>query len=157
MSVEIQPDGSLRSSIADQRHEGPDDARACHPAEGAPTCPWCHAAPTDVDSIGNLWCEQCGWYAVCASCGTAYRHPQSNLCRDGHEAVGGYHPFTPYFDIGLGKEISSLAERKTEMRRAHFDYRDHPSPGELTARKDKLQEARKERIRQYGPRMCSES
>ena len=80
-----------------------------------------------------------------------YRAPMSPLCRDQHEMVGSYHPFTPYFDVGLGKEITSLAERKTEMRRQHMDYRDKMSPGALSARQDRQHADRKMRREQYGP------
>jgi len=56
-------------------------------------------------------------------------------------------PFIPYFDIGLGQQIDSLPERKKAMRNAHMDYRDHPSAGELSARRDRAHEARREQAK----------
>jgi hypothetical protein len=55
--------------------------------------------------------------------------------------------FVPYFDIGLGVEITSLAERKRWMRNLHMDYRDKPTKGELSARADRAHERRKEEAR----------
>lgn len=54
-----------------------------------------------------------------------------------------YHPFKHYFDIGLGAEVTSLAQRRRLMKEAHFDFRDHPSAGEESARRDKRNEQHK--------------
>lgn len=75
-----------------------------------------------------------------------------------HEPTLSYHPFIPYFDIALGEEVTSLGERWTkmkgettcdgELRRERLEYRDKVSPGELSARRDRMQERRKEEVRQ---------
>jgi hypothetical protein len=64
-----------------------------------------------------------------------------------HEPVLTYHPFIPYFDIGLGVQVNSFAERWTAMRRAGLQYRDLPSAGDLSARRDRIEERRKEEAR----------
>lgn len=61
-----------------------------------------------------------------------------------HEPVLQYHPFIPYFDFALGVQVNSHAERWKHMRNAHVDYRDKPSAGELSARKDRVMARRKE-------------
>lgn len=93
----------------------------------------------------------------CERCGTEYGVGQSPYCRDAHGFVGRYQPFTPYFDVGLGVEVTSLAQRWTLMkgeidresgeRRGQLDYRDKVSPGELSARRDRSESERKERAR----------
>lgn len=55
--------------------------------------------------------------------------------------------FTPYFDIGLGQQINSLPERRKAMRNARMDYRDLPDKGTLSARRDRMEERRKEERR----------
>jgi hypothetical protein len=64
-----------------------------------------------------------------------------------HEPVGSYHPFTEYFDFALGEHVTSLAQRHRLMRTAHLDYRDKISTGEISARKDRAHEKRKEQAR----------
>lgn len=48
--------------------------------------------------------------------------------------------FEAYFDMGLGVEVTGIGDRKVVMRREKLDYRDHPSPGEMSARRDKANE-----------------
>ena len=61
-----------------------------------------------------------------------------------------YNPFKHYFDIGLGAEVTSLAQRRRLMKEAGFDFRDHPSVGEESARRDKRNEGRREKARRTG-------
>lgn len=48
--------------------------------------------------------------------------------------------FEPMFDNGLGENITGIGDRKKIMRENKLDYRDHPSPGEASARRDKMRE-----------------
>ncbi len=64
-----------------------------------------------------------------------------------HEPVGRYDPFIPYFDFALGEYVESHAHRWRLMKEHHVDYRDKMSPGDLSARKDRVHELRKERAR----------
>lgn len=50
------------------------------------------------------------------------------------------------FDDGLGCEVTGWGDVHQKMREHHLDYREHPSKGELSARRDRI-EARK-----VGPR-----
>lgn len=71
-----------------------------------------------------------------------------------HDPVLAYHPFTPYFDWGLGVEVTSLAQRWSLMKkqedgegvivRERLEYRDHPSKGDLAARRDRVEERKKQ-------------
>lgn len=56
-----------------------------------------------------------------------------------------YKPFNPYFDEGLGVQITGRDHRRRVMRDMQCDFRDHPSPGQTSARKDWANERRKER------------
>jgi hypothetical protein len=59
-------------------------------------------------------------------------------------------PFVRYFDIGLGREITSLGDRWAAMRgtmdpesgvvSGQLDYREKPSRGDLSARNDRIHE-----------------
>jgi len=113
-------------------------------------CPRCYSLGWGPEaSTGvNYWCDRCqAWFARCAACGKTYAAPQSPYCKDGHEAAGTYHPFTHYFDFALGEEVTSLAERKRYMRNLHLDYRDKMSAGDVSARRDRVHEQRKEQSR----------
>lgn len=56
-------------------------------------------------------------------------------------------PFVPYFDEGLGIQVNSFADRWTGMRRAGLQYRDLPSKGDLSARRDRIEERKREERR----------
>jgi hypothetical protein len=75
----------------------------------------------------------------------------SPFCRDRHEPPTTYHPFIPYFDFALGKQIDSLAQRHREMRSAHVDYRDKPSKATLGERAERRQHEKQERDRGHAP------
>ncbi len=61
--------------------------------------------------------------------------------------------FSPYYDVGLGEEVTSLAQRWRLMKkqedgegntiRERLEYRDKMSPGALSARLDRVNEERK--------------
>lgn len=108
----------------------------------------------------------CACGSPCAVCGLPLRvGEQPCVVRPiPHAPVGGYHPFIPYFDVGLGREVTSLADRWNGMRHPETDrpvvdrhgniaeadqpkrleYRDKVSPGELSARKDRMMERRRQ-------------
>ena len=54
--------------------------------------------------------------------------------------------FEPRFDIGLGEYVTGWGDIRQQMRRKHLDFRDHPSPGDLSARRDRAMQQRRERV-----------
>lgn len=52
--------------------------------------------------------------------------------------------FEPYFDVGLGEPVTGWGDVRQHMRRKHLDFRDHPSPGEQSARRDRAHERARE-------------
>lgn len=94
------------------------------------SCPVCHVLEDNV---------ACSIFAipVCPTCGS------ERFLGD----RASYHPFIPYFDIGLGEEVTSHAQRWRLMHAAHMDYRDKVTPGELSARRDRLEERKREERR----------
>lgn len=118
-------------------------------AKRGPLCPTCGQLGYRGDGLDHeRFCAQCHrWFAYCEKCDKAYTAPMSPFCRDNHEAPLEYHPFIPYFDFALGKQIDSLAQRHREMRSAHLDYRDKPSKGQLAERADRAQQRRQEQQR----------
>ena len=56
------------------------------------------------------------------------------------------NPFPTYFDTGLGREVSSLGDRWKAMRDGKLDYREKLRPGDLSARRDRIEHEKK-----YGP------
>lgn len=78
-------------------------------------------------------------YAPCELCGGAVEQEWKHSVQA--------TVFTPYFDIGLGEYIESLPQRRKLMRDAHMDYRDKMSPGDLSARRDRVEAERQERAR----------
>ncbi len=48
--------------------------------------------------------------------------------------------FAAYFDQGLGREVTGLGDRHAAMREKKLDYRDKMSPGDLSARNDRIHE-----------------
>jgi hypothetical protein len=63
-----------------------------------------------------------------------------------HERSVQTAPFVAYYDHGLGMEITGLGDRQAEMRRNNLHYREHPSKGDLSARRDRLEERRRARL-----------
>lgn len=95
----------------------------------------------------DLRCHGCGrewerWstiaarYDPCEDCGGAVEQ----LFKHSVQAT----PFVPYFDLGLGVQVDSLAQRWKHMRNLKMDYRDKPSKGDLSARTDRAMARRKE-------------
>lgn len=60
-----------------------------------------------------------------------------------HSPVGAYVPFKPYFDIALGRQINSLADRWRAKRELHCDEVDGLSRGDLSAVHDRARERRR--------------
>lgn len=68
------------------------------------------------------------------------------------------HPFSTYFDIGLGEEVTSLGDRWQGMKeqrdpatgdvvRERLEYRDKMSKGDQSARLDRVAEQQREQAR----------
>jgi hypothetical protein len=76
----------------------------------------------------------------CNACNQTYGIGCSPFCRDGHGRVAsGYGKgFEPYFDIGLGRDVTGWGDIRKAMREEKLDFRDHPSPGATSARRDKI-------------------
>jgi hypothetical protein len=65
--------------------------------------------------------------------------------------------FQSYFDFALGREITSLGDRWQAMRGTidddsgqrinQMDYRDKMSPGDLAARRDRLEQQKRDQAR----------
>jgi len=82
---------------------------------------------------------------TCDRCGVTYGVGCSPWCKDGHARVIPSPGFEPRFDIGLGRDVTGWGDIKQEMRRKGLDYRDHPSAGDLSARRDRIEESRRGR------------
>jgi len=78
---------------------------------------------------------------TCEKCGAEITIGAWPWCPHGKPAP--QYVFQPYFDIGLGREITSYADRWKAMRELNVQYRDLPSKGDLSARADRAHEARK--------------
>lgn len=79
----------------------------------------------------------------CESCGAVYGIGDSPWCRDGHGSVQPRRAFEPYFDIGLGKHVTGWGDIRQEMRRKKLDFRDHPTDGDLSARRDRIEQQKR--------------
>lgn len=55
--------------------------------------------------------------------------------------------FVPYFDIGLGMQVNSFADRWRGMKETGMQYRDKLRPGDISARRDRIEERKKEERR----------
>lgn len=77
---------------------------------------------------------------TCDKCGIAYGVGDSPWCRDHHVRVAPGKGFEPYFDNGLGQYVTGWGDVRKGMRENVLDFRDHPSPGDTSARRDKLNE-----------------
>lgn len=74
----------------------------------------------------------------CEACGVEYGIGDSPFCRDGHGRVLPSKGFEPRFDYGLGQDVTGWGDIRQAMRRNQLDYRDHPSPGDRSARLDRI-------------------
>jgi hypothetical protein len=94
----------------------------------------------DVTAVAPDLCQVCGLPIAVG------QQPCITTIRP-HEWVGSYRPFTPYFDFALGQEVTSHAHRWRLMKEAHVDYRDKMSPGDLSARLDRVEAQKREEAR----------
>lgn len=96
----------------------------------------------------DVRCRSCGTIAEVMRPLSEYpRTPRCGACGEATEQIHlpqRYVPFTPYFDYGLGEEVTSLGHRWQLMKQHHLDYRDHPSKGDLSARRDRCEAQRRE-------------
>ena len=44
-----------------------------------------------------------------------------------HDFVHPAKGFEPYFDVGLGREVTGWGDIRQSMREQHLDFRDHPN------------------------------
>lgn len=99
------------------------------------TCPKCGIREqfSLIAHRNDQRCEECG------SSLTLIPHPPPKK--------NPYKPFNPYFDEQLGVMITGRDHRRRVMRDQKCDFRDHPSEGQLSARRDWANEIRKDRQR----------
>jgi hypothetical protein len=86
---------------------------------------------------------------LCNVCGLPIKigdWPCVNTIRE-HEPALVTPPFQAYFDIGLGEQVNSFADRWRLMRQKGLQYRDLPRPGDLSARRDRVEQQRREQAR----------
>ena len=81
----------------------------------------------------------------CERCGTALRVGDFPFCP--HAPTQPYRPFISYFDIGLGREITSLAQRNRVEHQTNSVARDTMSKGRISERLDKIRDAKREQVR----------
>jgi putative FmdB family regulatory protein len=95
----------------------------------------------------DLKCTACGrqwerWSTIAA------RHAPCDTCggvvEQEFKPSAQATPFVPYFDIALGEEVGSFADRWRLMRQQRVQYRDKLSPGDLSARRDRIEQEQKE-------------
>lgn len=81
----------------------------------------------------------------CGACGVVYGIGDSPVCKDAHGRVAaGYGDgFEAYFDHGLGEHVTGWGDVRKAMRENHLEFRDHPSPGDTSARRDKIADQRR--------------
>jgi hypothetical protein len=62
---------------------------------------------------------------TCPDCGAVIEIGDWPFCPHGkaNPAKG----FEPYFDIGLGREVTGWGDVRQSMREQHLDFRDHPN------------------------------
>lgn len=89
----------------------------------------------------------CQHVTACDTCGKLLAFSEHPFCPHGFATVSEYRPFKPFFDVGLGAQITSLAQWNRTMKEKHADLTDSPSKGKLSARLDRCHEDRKERAR----------
>jgi hypothetical protein len=91
----------------------------------------------------------------CQSCGKEFERISTIAARYDPCACGGAveqvfkhsvqaTPFAEYFDIGLGETVTSFADRWRHMRQKGLQYRDLPAKGELSARRDQIEQQKRE-------------
>lgn len=81
----------------------------------------------------------------CDRCGIEYGVGDSPWCRDSHARTIPGKGFEPRFDIGLGHDVTGWGDIHKHMRQNNLDYRDHPTAGETSARRDRMNDLSKRR------------
>lgn len=99
--------------------------------------------------VYDVECPKCGTYErikevdrrndPCDVCGS----PIDTLISTSTTSKG----FEPYFDWGLGHEITGQGDRNMHMRNLKADVRPRPSPGDRSYRLDRIREAQKSAAR----------
>lgn len=79
---------------------------------------------------------------TCAKCGGVIEIGDWPFCPHGKSVQT--HAFEAYFDYGLGCEVTSLSQRLSLMRERKLTYRDHMSKGDLSARRDRIEQEKRE-------------
>jgi len=101
----------------------------------------------DASALGGI-CEPA---AICPRCGaviTVGMWPVCDLARGKDHGVSVQtDPFVQHFDFALGAEVTSLGDRRRLMKDLHLDYRDKMSAGDLSARRDRVEAAKREEAR----------
>lgn len=77
----------------------------------------------------------------CPDCGHEFGVGEWPFCP--HGAVIPRGGFEPRFDIGLGEHVTGWGDVKQHMRRKHLDYREPPSAGDISARRDRIEERKR--------------
>src|SRR5687768_17059861 len=89
-------------------------------------------------------CEGCGDESERQSTITARNDQKCELCGGTlgliWKPATSFQPFTPYFDIGLGVDVTDKNHRAKVMRQNALDFREPPKAGDRTARLDKIHE-----------------
>jgi hypothetical protein len=110
-----------------------------------------------VASTGEAWKKRAerysGWCmaeddhesTVCSSCGQSLNIGDHPFCPHGRPLA--YRPFVPYFDHGLGIEVTSHHQRAKELKARHADVTDGLRKGDLSALNDKRMANRRELTR----------
>lgn len=78
----------------------------------------------------------------CSKCGHVWEAGDWPMCPHGHSVQTS--AFRSYFDDGIGEEITSLGQRHQAMREHHLSYREHPPKGQLSARRDQIEQQKRE-------------
>lgn len=105
-----------------------------------------HPSDKDADTLNlhpfaraDEYVERNGLTLVrCGACGTEYGIGDAVTCP--HGKAQPHRGFEPYFDHGLGEYVTGWGDVRKAMRENHLDYRDHPSAGETSARRDRIRE-----------------
>ena len=79
--------------------------------------------------------------ATCERCGAIYGISCWPFCP--HGRVQPRPAFEPYFDVGLGRYVTGWGDVRQGMREHHLDFRDHPTRGDLSARRDRIEEGKR--------------
>ena len=79
--------------------------------------------------------------AICEKCGREIRLSEHPFCPHGFPAK--HYPFKAYFDLGLGRQIDSQADRWRAQKELNVQPRDGMSKGDLSARQDRLEQQRR--------------